>query len=58
LCRVERRKSVRSSESLRGNRRARWPEHPLINGMAAGEVAGRLLSTGPPPQRAQDQGRA
>jgi hypothetical protein len=33
---VERRKSVRSSESLRGNRRARWPEHPLINGMAAG----------------------
>ena len=30
LCRVERRKSVRSFESLRGNRRTRWPQHPLI----------------------------
>jgi hypothetical protein len=31
---VERRKSVRSSESLRGNRRARWSGHPLIDEMA------------------------
>jgi len=29
LCRLERRKSVRSSESLRGNRQERWPQHPL-----------------------------
>jgi hypothetical protein len=35
LCRMERRKSVCSLESLRGNRRARWAEHPLICGMAA-----------------------